>query len=277
MPSLTTDPTYLTYQYADSEKLRIRQEAHRLYSENPEDFLAWVVDLLDPQPGERVADVGCGPGIYHPLLARRGAVVIGVDPSPGMVGDVARQAGEGGWNVWPIQASAEALPLAAASVDRLMANHMLYHVPDQRAALAEMRRVLKPGGRALLATNAGDHSQRLLALHREVARSLGYTPQPGGSLSDRFTLDHGELVRQVFPQVRVAILRDAFRFPTVESVLRYYATAIVDAIDHPPADGSHRAPLMQAMTERVAAIIAAEGVFRVSKDVGCFVAEGVSG
>jgi SAM-dependent methyltransferase len=273
MHSLTTDPTYLTYQYADSEKLRIRQEAHRLYSENPADFLAWVVDLLDPQPGERVADVGCGPGIYHPLLARRGAVVVGLDASLGMAGDVAEQAGQKGLRVWPVQAGAEALPLATASVDRLMANHMLYHVPDQLAALQEMRRVLKPGGRAVLTTNAADHNQRLFDLHGEVARSLGYTPQTSGNLSDRFTLEHGELVRQVFPQARVEIMRDAFRFPTAQSALRYYATAIVDAIDHPPADASHRAPLLAAMAQRLDAIIQSEGIFRVSKDVGCFVAE----
>ncbi|MEZ4836737.1 MAG: hypothetical protein R2873_32890, partial [Caldilineaceae bacterium] len=64
-----TDPTYLAYQYADSEKLRIRQETHALYSEAKEDFVDWVLNVLEAQPGEVIADVGCGPGSYHAKLA----------------------------------------------------------------------------------------------------------------------------------------------------------------------------------------------------------------
>lgn len=267
-----TDPTYLAYQYADSEKLHIRQEAHRLYSEAEGDFFDWLLDLLDPQSGEFVADVGCGPGAYHAQIADRGAQILGIDASLGMAMDVLQLARSRRLPVWPVQADAERLPLADNSCDRLMANHMLYHVPDQEAALREMARVLKPGGRVILATNAADNSGRLRDLHGESACDLGYIPVDG-SLVLRFSLDDRALLAQIFPNVRVAVRQDAFRFPTVDAVLRYYASMMIDLIEAPPADARHRAPLLAAMTHRLQPIFHREGIFRVPKDAGCFVAE----
>ncbi len=272
MTDHSTDPTYLAYQYGDSEKLRIRQDAHRLYSETPGDFLDWLLDILDAQPQELVADIGCGPGIYHPKLADRGVRIIGVDASFGMVCDVERQAESAHLPVWAIQAGAEHLPLADSVCDRLMANHMLYHVADQMAALRELDRVLKPGGRLVLATNAADNSQRLRDLHGQSARELGYQPQDR-SLLQRFSLDDRALVQSVFPAARVAIRSDAFLFPSVQAVLGYYASMMVDLIDSPPADNSHRPRLLAAMQRKIEPLLARDGIFRVPKAAGCFVAE----
>ncbi|MBI1298439.1 methyltransferase domain-containing protein [bacterium] len=266
------DPTYLNYQYADSEKLRVRQEAHRLYSEAIGDFVDWMLDLLEPQTGEVIADVGCGPGIYHGKLAARGVTVLALDASLGMVTDVTKAASAAQLPVSAVQASAEQLPLADASCDRLMANHMLYHVRERTAALREMWRVLKPGGRVLLATNAADNSRQLRDLHAEVAHEHGYQPQEG-SLVARFSLDSYELVEDVFPGARVMVRADAFLFPSVDAVLRYYASMMVDLIDAPPLDASHRPLLLSAMQRQLEAIFAQETIFRVSKAAGCFVAE----
>lgn len=267
-----TDPTYLNYQYADSEKLRVRQEAHLLYSEATGDFVEWMLDLLEPQTGEVIADVGCGPGIYHGKLAARGVTILALDASLGMVTDVMKAASAAQLPVSAMQANAEQLPLTDASCDRLMANHMLYHVPDRTAALREMWRVLKPGGRVLLATNAADNSQQLRDLHAEVSQAHGYRPQEG-SLVARFSLDSSELVEAVFPNARVIVREDAFLFPSVDAVLRYYASMMVDLIDTPPPDASHRPLLLSAMQRQLEAIFAQETIFRVSKAAGCFVAE----
>jgi SAM-dependent methyltransferase len=139
--------------------------------------------------------------------------------------------------------------MPAATYDRVIANHMLFHVADQLAALRELRRVLKPTGRVLLATNAADHSRRLWDLHAAAARQLGYTP--AAPVGARFNLDHLGLVQQVFPEAARRVRSDAFVFPTAEVVLRYVASGVVDAIVDPPADGSHRAPLLALMGEQV--------------------------
>lgn len=272
MSDCATDPRYLRYQYADADKLRLRQQTHALYSEQATSFFDWIMPTIDPQPGALVLDIGCGSGAYHPLLAKHNVRTVAIDASQGMLDVVQEQAHRQSLPVQPIRAFAEALPLCDASCDRVMGNHMLYHVADQRAALREMRRVLKPGGRVILATNAADSGQRLIDVHMEIARAGGYTPLD--QRFDRgFSLEHLDLVREVFPSAERQIYHDAFLFPTPEPALAYYATGIIDMIESLPADGSHRAQLMPLFEEHVREIIEREGVFRVPKSSGCFVAE----
>jgi hypothetical protein len=67
-------------------------------------------------------------------------------------------------------------------------------------------------------------------------------------------------------------MENAFVFPTAEAALAYYATGGVDLIEDPPADASHRGRLLHEAHERIQTVIDREGVFRVSKTAGCFVA-----
>jgi arsenite methyltransferase len=102
--------------------------------------------LLALQPGERVVDIGAGPGFLAAEMAAEGARVFAVEPSASMR-ELARArdvdfAVEDG--------SAEALPLPDGSVDAAVATQVLEYVPDVPGALAEIRRVLRPGGRVLL-------------------------------------------------------------------------------------------------------------------------------
>jgi ubiquinone/menaquinone biosynthesis C-methylase UbiE len=219
-----------------------------------------------------VVDVGCGTGAYHPELSRRGVrIIAALDASAGMVQATQRRALDEQLPVVVLQGDATALPFPDGGFDLAMANHMLFHVADQAAALREIRRVLKPGGRFVASANSLVHGVRLRTLHDEAARELGYTPS--ALTSNRFNLDeHGPLLERVFPTVERIIRHDAFVFPSVEPAIRYYASGPVDAIEHRPADNHHREPLLRRVHERVAEIIAREGEFRDPKDVGCFVA-----
>jgi ubiquinone/menaquinone biosynthesis C-methylase UbiE len=265
-----TDPAYLLYQYGTTEKLDTRIEAHQRYSERPDDYLNWVLDRLDPHPGDLALDVGCGKGSYHPLLIARGVrAILGVDASPAMVAASQHQANTQGLPVIAIEANAERLPVPDASYDLSMANHVLFLIADQRAALRELRRVLKPSGRVVLTTNSEDHCQRLMAVHRAAAQRLGY--QAVERVMGRFHLGHLPLVREAFPTVQCFVREDAFLFPTTDAALRYYGSGLVDAIVDPPAGGEHRARLLALVGDEIDAIIRREGVFRVAKDSGCFV------
>ena len=267
MSERRVDPQYLRYQYGDAEKLQVRIDTHARYSERTGDtFKSWLLAHINATAGQTLLDVGSGPGAYHAALSSVGVRIVGVDASPGMLREVVAQMPPAS----AVLASAETLPMRDAQFDRVMANHMLYHVPDQVAALREMRRVLKPGGRVILATNGADSYAQFDALHRAAAARLGYAATLDESL--RFALHDLPLVRGVFPSAQVFVREDAFVFTDSEVALRYYASGSIDSIEDRPADGSHRAPLLGEIRAAIEAIIAREGVFRVSKTAGCFVA-----
>ena len=113
---------------------------------------ALVREALGAQPGERILDVGCGPGFYvSELLEEVGpeGSVVGIDGSPAMVAMAeARVGGQG--NADFHQADAIALPVEDAGFDRALSVQVMEYVPDVPAALSEIHRALKPGGRALI-------------------------------------------------------------------------------------------------------------------------------
>jgi SAM-dependent methyltransferase len=271
MTTENVDVAYLAYQYGDAEKLRVRIDTHSRYSELRGEFRDWLMEQAGIEPGQRVLDVGCGPGAYHAAMAAAGARVIATDLSPGMAAEARGGAQAAGLRVTALVADAQALPLRGATFERVMANHMLYHVPDIELALREIRRVLKPGGRAVLATNAAGNYAALDELHREAASAHGFTATVADS--SRFTLDDLPLVQSVFPNARMVERRDALVFRDTGPVVRFYATYHIDDIEARPADGSHRPLLMAEMERLVSQIIEREGVLRIPKTAGCFVAD----
>lgn len=96
---------------------------------------------LDPRPGERVLEVGCGRGHLTKVLAEWGVDVVGVDANPR-----ARQVAVSD-RVQHMYG--EALEFDDASFQKIVSVHAIEHIPDLETALGEMSRVLEPGGRAL--------------------------------------------------------------------------------------------------------------------------------
>jgi ubiquinone/menaquinone biosynthesis C-methylase UbiE len=113
---------------------------------------AAYLDLLWPRPGERVLDVGCGTGVVTRDVARRvapGGRAVGLDPSPGLLAvarELAAQDGLAGL-VELRQGDVRALPFGDAEFDAVLAVTVLSHVPDGAAAVPELVRVARPGGR----------------------------------------------------------------------------------------------------------------------------------
>ena len=120
-------------------------------------------DLLDLRPGMRVLDLGCGEGRHAFEAYRRGADVVAVDWGVSEVETTKRwlgaigEAGEAGQRPDGSPARFEVvrgdllhLPFPDGSVDRVMASEVLEHIPDDVTAMAEIFRVLKPGGRMVI-------------------------------------------------------------------------------------------------------------------------------
>src|SRR3954470_18608074 len=108
--------------------------------------VARVAQIAGPLRGKRVLDCGCGAGNYALEYARLGARTVGIEYQR----DKLRSAPRGTPGVLLMAADASALPLASESFDVVVLNEVLEHVPDQRLVLAELRRVLTPGGRLVL-------------------------------------------------------------------------------------------------------------------------------
>ena len=103
--------------------------------------------LRERRPG-RVLDLGCGTGLLTTRLVEDlGATTVGCDYSWGMVERAARRSRRPAW----VQGDAMALPLVSGSVDAVVSTESFHWYPDQGRALAEIHRVLVPGGRAYLA------------------------------------------------------------------------------------------------------------------------------
>jgi 2-polyprenyl-6-hydroxyphenyl methylase / 3-demethylubiquinone-9 3-methyltransferase len=101
--------------------------------------------------GRRVLDAGCGGGLVARELAAAGAEVVGVDRSRGSLGVARRAAGPIG-SFAPAQGRLERLPFAGGAFDAVVAADVLEHLPDLPAAVAELARVLAPGGSFLFDT-----------------------------------------------------------------------------------------------------------------------------
>lgn len=123
----------------------------------PADDNWWeVVDLLVVEgdlAGRRVLDVGCGTGLLADALAERGARLWGVDTSPEMLAQARAHAGK---RVGFKLGQAEALPFKDAWFERAVLR-LVVHLVDRPHTLAELARVLRPGGRAVIATFAPEH------------------------------------------------------------------------------------------------------------------------
>lgn len=107
-----------------------------------------ILQNVELKAGDRVLDVGCGTGIFAGRIARQypGANVVGLDLSPGMLQIARHNCKHLDENVQFVEGDSEHLPFADDSFDVVTCVHSFHHYPNKHRVLAEMERVLRPGG-----------------------------------------------------------------------------------------------------------------------------------
>jgi SAM-dependent methyltransferase len=170
------DQGYLRHeQYRDASNLARRANLYTRYREAATTpWFAFVGPRLGLESGADVLEVGCGAGwLWEELVA--GDVPAGVrltlaDLSAGMVDEAVRRAiGSGRFAaVRGVVLDAQALPFPPAGFDRVVANHMLYHLPVPARGVAELARVLRPGGAAIASTSGARHMAPLGRIRADV-------------------------------------------------------------------------------------------------------------
>lgn len=205
------DKNVVNTQYATSTRLETRISIHEKYSRNKQPFGEWIVSHYHLQPGERVLELGCGTGsMWQGVTLPADCHVTLTDLSEGML-ETARM------NTVHLNAAyavcdAMALPYPDAAFDVVIANMMLYHVPDVGKALSEIRRVLKPGGRFFAAT-FGEHG-----VTEAVLDMLGLPC----TVNHRFTLQNGtDMLRAHFAQVEMSEREDALDVTVLDDLIAY--------------------------------------------------------
>jgi SAM-dependent methyltransferase len=107
------------------------------------DLLDACLRLLNLQPGARIADLGCGSGVFTDLLRRRGYKCVGLDLSAKLIA-IGRAKFP---DVEFIEGDVEHLPFPSASLDGILLSGIVHHLPNPAPCAAEVFRVLRPGGR----------------------------------------------------------------------------------------------------------------------------------
>jgi ubiquinone/menaquinone biosynthesis C-methylase UbiE len=267
MVAMTTTPIsdsarLLREQYKDDSNLSARIRLHQRFSTNRYGQMRWMFDRIQLPENASVLELGCGTGILWrgSVEVPQGWRVILTDMSDGMLRETRAHLLQLEHSFTYSQADAQAIPFRDASFDAVIANHMLYHVPDIPRALGEARRVLKPGGFCYAATMGVANMRET----NDLAARFFSIPRMTESAA-RFGLESGEAyMRSAFNDVKLE------RYP--DSLVITEAAPLMDYICSMRVRSRITDEQIAAMREHVENEIATNGEIRMTKDSGLFIA-----
>ena len=260
MPELTDQDYLLSDQYKDASNLDARIQLHRRFSTGKRGWMDWVFDQMTLPAESSILELGCGPGnMWVDNIDRipNGWDLNLSDLSSGMLQQAQDNLRDLGRELRFLLIDAQMIPVASASFDGVIANHMLYHLPDTDRALSEIQRVLRPGGCFYATTVGPNHMREFWGL---VTRSS--LDADGMDTVPTFRLDNGaEQLSRFFSHVRLHHHDDGLAVTEVEPFIAY-------------ALSSSRADVPKERLEEFARMveqeIATHGAIHIQKEAGMF-------
>ena len=256
---MSNDAAAVRQQYQTADRLNTRISIHDRYSVNKTGFGNWIFSNYRFVPGMRVLELGCGTASMwrgkDDLIRLCGEIVLS-DLSEGMLEEAKQNVGTHE-NVSFAAVDVQAIPFPEKSFDAVIANMMLYHVPDLGQALSEVRRVLKTGGCFYCATY-GEHGIQVFL--SDVLSAYGVENR----LNRAFTLQNGEgILKRHFSHVERLDYPDSLAVTNVDDMVDYVCSLTgMTALPEIP-----RAEIRAALQKRMR-----DGVLHVPKEYGMFIA-----
>jgi SAM-dependent methyltransferase len=260
------DPDHLrSVAYSDAAKLNARIKFWQHYGEPRNIAFKRYFDRFQAPSTANVLDLGCGPahfwqwGLENDRVPQKWTITL-TDLSPGMIDEARRNVSGFDREFTFDTADVCDLQFDDASFDMVTANYMLYHARSQSQALAEISRVLKPGGRLYAATNSINHITEFLDLQEKFA--IDDSQQENVGLAHAaFTLENGEaMIEEHFSSVDI-VWDNSICEATDPQIVIDFAMSMDAIIDEP------------SLEEAVKAEIASKGHFAVTRSSGVFIAQ----
>lgn len=211
------DIAVVKQQYKNADKLNIRIALHEKYSTNKVPFGDWIVSNYDIKPESRVLELGCGTGIIwknYMHLLDNGSQMILSDFSEGMLNEAKENLGEQP-NIEYQLIDIQDIPYEDNAFDVIIANMMLYHVPDLKKGLSEVARVLKEDGTFYCATYGENGIIQYL-------ETLLYEYGASNDMNKSFTLQNGaEKLEEYFGTVKRLDREDGLAITNIDDLIEY--------------------------------------------------------
>lgn len=260
MTNAINNTTTVKNQYASSANLNTRISIHDKYSTNKMGFSNWIFSNYKIKKGFRVLELGCGTGnmwIGKTTEIENCSQLILSDFSEGMIETSKKNLAEYEkieYKVIDIQD----IPFDDNTFDIVIANMMLYHVPDIQKGLSEVKRVLKNDGTFYAATY-GEHG--IIEYFAELLQEFGITD----TTNKNFTLQNGEkILRQKFASVQRFDYKDSLAVTNLDDIIDYiFSLAGMTSLNRLP-----REKIKSVLEQNVI-----NGVLTVPKEYGMFVAK----
>lgn len=209
--------------YDRGEQLKAKHVGTKLVSGR--NFASWALGLVAPQTGTVVLDAGCGWGRFTgPLFEKFNLVpanVFCVDSSLGMVFSAREEAERRLQYARFAAAEIQSLPFRANGFDGVMANHVLYHLPQIDVGVRELARVVKQDGWLLATTNSDDVRVPVLEFHYKALDTLGIDYE--SEAESPFSMENGkQRLENGFGVIDSFYFEDETRYESAEEFLIAY-------------------------------------------------------
>lgn len=258
-------------QYETSANLDVRILIHKLFSSNKQGWTNWVFSQYKLQENQKILELGCGNGSIwkeHFQEVPPGIRLTLSDFSSGMLEAARTNTSELGLIDYNI-IDAQQIPYPDSSFDAVIANHMLYHIPDVDRALSEIRRILKPEGVLYATTMGNSNFKELIDLLQSFDSRIKY---PQGAMTESFGLETGELkLSNYFSSVNVRRYIDKLHITDPKYLIDYVLSMknIGNITDIISADNEDR--FRNYVNEK----FAEKGYIDIQKDSGIIIATGI--